>query len=250
MNGIMLTAIYFFGNILATYLFNNMVDHNMNQSTYNIILYNWLGINSMINICKCVCYYKKETIYNGTLYLVNKSISIWTTSYPFYMVLPWNFIILMFINYSSYVDREYINIIDTWDKIITGKYYYIYIYGILYGIYNCIDHLFIFFALAGQIINTSLFFNITRKYNVLILLYIIATLYQDIMYNYIIYFIMSSQILETLLYLKNYYYQTSLSSSLNMNSIDFKCGKLFINRPFIYFNLMWIVVPLYILYNL
>ena len=272
MNGIILTSIYFFGGMLITYLLNNNIQSN------NIILYNWLGINIMINICRCLCYYKKTTICNGILYLVNNSsISIWTTIYPFYMILPWNFIILMFIYYSANVDREYMFIIDKWDTIIVNRYYYIYIIFILYGIIcRNIYNLFIIFALVGQIIQM----NINFTYNhilVLLILYIISILYIDTLYetslfqvsnclweskldcsleyvsdlyNYIIYFILLSQIFETTMYLHNYYKQTKSLHSLNMNSIDFYCGKLFINRPFIYFNLLWLVIPLYIIYNI
>ena len=53
--------------------------------------------------------------------------------------------------------------------------------------------------------------------------------------------------MNSLLYISEYIIQTKNPISINFNSRKFPTGKYYIKRPFIYINLFWTIMPLYIL---
>jgi len=244
MNAIIIASILFLGNLLPIY--------NICETCITCLSDYWLGLTLFLNLCRILCTFKKELVYKGTLYLVNRNISFWTESCPYYMLLPWYFIISLLINYTANGDREYMVVIDKWDDIVYNKYYILYIFPILYTLLVEGDYytLFISLVVISEVINCLINCNNNIR-NIIYNIYINTILYLLFSINYLnygIYFILLHQIISTIIYLYKYSIECTSKLSLNMDSIDFKCGRLYLNRPLMYMNFLWIIVPAYILF--
>ena len=60
---------------------------------------------------------------------------------------------------------------------------------------------------------------------------------------------MGSQLMNSILYISNYLIQTKDKNNINYNSPDFPTGFLLNKRPFMYINILWTIMPLYVLIN-
>ena len=58
---------------------------------------------------------------------------------------------------------------------------------------------------------------------------------------------MGCQLMNSLLYMGEYFIQTTDYSSLNFNTSIFPTGFALIKRPFMYVNIFWTIMPLYII---
>ena len=61
---------------------------------------------------------------------------------------------------------------------------------------------------------------------------------------------MGCQFMNSILYILQYNIQTKLISNINYNSNIFPCGKFLIKRPFMYINIFWTIMPIYVIYTL
>ena len=57
---------------------------------------------------------------------------------------------------------------------------------------------------------------------------------------------MSSQFMNSLLYMTEYFIQTMNVNSVNYNSKRFPCGFALLKRPFMYINAFWLIMPTYV----
>jgi len=60
---------------------------------------------------------------------------------------------------------------------------------------------------------------------------------------------MGSQLMNSLLYMGNYFIETKNINSINYNSDTFPCGILMYKRPFMYVNIFWTIMPCYVIYK-
>ena len=58
---------------------------------------------------------------------------------------------------------------------------------------------------------------------------------------------MGTQLMNSILYMSEYFIQTNTPSSINYNTPKFPCGKFLLKRPFMYINIFWTVMPFFIL---
>ena len=58
---------------------------------------------------------------------------------------------------------------------------------------------------------------------------------------------MGSQLMNSILYMFNYFYQTTQKYSVNYSTHSFPTGILLVNRPFMYVNVFWTLMPLYVI---
>ena len=62
---------------------------------------------------------------------------------------------------------------------------------------------------------------------------------------------MGSQLMNSILYMSEYFIQIRNKDNINYNNENFPCGFFLIKRPFMYVNLLWTIFPFYIiLYSL
>ena len=60
---------------------------------------------------------------------------------------------------------------------------------------------------------------------------------------------MGSELMNSILYLYQYLIQCTISGSKNYNSSTFPCGKFLSKRPFMWINLLWIIMPSYAIFT-
>ena len=57
---------------------------------------------------------------------------------------------------------------------------------------------------------------------------------------------MSSQFMNSLLYMSEYFVQTNDPNSVNYNTPKFPCGFALLKRPFMWINAAWLIMPVYV----
>lgn len=150
---------------------------------------------------------------------------VWTNNYLLIDILPIKFSKLFYAEYGAYADREYMLIKNNWSRTIEGTHL------IFCGLGS-------FLALLlkkteKEIINTE---KQKQRLNKYYLIFVSSA--------------MSSQAMNSILYMVNYFHETKDSTNPNYNSTDFPTGKFLYDRPFMYVNILWTIMPLYVLLNL
>ena len=142
---------------------------------------------------------------------------VWTNMYTLETLIPWKLSKQFYTEYGAYADREYISKSNGWSLIVEGS--------------HCI---FCGFFAAGALI----FKLLTAGY------------FNTIVYQYLYYMFMSismsSQFMNSLLYMSEYLIQTKDANSINYNTDKFPCGFMLLKRPFMWINAAWLIMPTYV----
>jgi hypothetical protein len=145
--------------------------------------------------------------------LIKSNEHVWTNSYNSTYLLPWKLSHIFYAEYGAYADREYMTIRDDWSRVIEGSH------AIICGIFSFLAMLF--------------------KKNGL-----------DNKYYICLAVAMGSQLMNSILYMINYFNQCRDPESLNFNTTQFPTGKYLEKRPFMYVNIFWTIMPLFIIIDL
>mgnify|MGYP006085678531 CR=1 FL=1 len=186
-----------------------------NIGNIDTISYYWL----MITILTGFWEYIYITNYDKVIKIANNFLEnnthVWTNKYNISYILPWKLSKIFYAEYGAYADREYIinKYNDKWSKIIEGTH------ALLCGMFSL-------FAIINFIF-----------------------------YNFIEFYIccsiaMGCQLMNSILYMNQYKIQTYLKNNLNYDDKYFPCGKYLSKRPFMYVNILWTIMPVYIIYKL
>ena len=183
-----------------------------NLQNIPIVCYYWITFTIMTGIWEFtfIRHRKKVQKISETLLITNTH--VWTNKYPLSIILPWNFSKRFYAEYGAYADREYKTITDNWSYLIEGTHA-------------------VFCGLMG-------------------LCGIIATIYNSHSAIPYITLSMGSQLMNSILYLGEYNIQTKDKNNNNYNRHAFPLGRLWSKRPFMYVNIFWTIMPLYILINI
>ena len=176
----------------------------------NSITYYWLCFTVLTGIWEFYYISQKKKIKSYSDYLLSKKKHVWSEKYYITGILPWNTSKIFYSEYAAYADREYKRLKDNWSQIIEGSH------AILCG-------LFALFALYNNYISNIKNFYITMSIS------------------------MGTQLMNSILYMSQYNIQIKTKKNINYNTISFPCGKYLIDRPFMYINIFWTIMPLYIL---
>jgi hypothetical protein len=155
--------------------------------------------------------YKSTNLYSTEL-LKNKT-HVWTNNYDLTYVLPWKLSHIFYAEYGAYADREYMTIRNDWSRIIEGTH------AIFCGLFSLL-------AIQYKLRDMTNTYKISLG---------IA---------------MGSQLMNSILYMGNYFIECNSPDSLNLNTTTFPTGKYLNNRPFMYVNIFWTVMPLIIIIDL
>ena len=155
--------------------------------------------------------YRNTNLYSTEL-LKNKT-HVWTNEYDLTYILPWKLSHIFYAEYGAYADREYMTIRNDWSRIIEGTH------AIFCGLFSLL-------AIQYKL--------------------------RDMTYTYKISLgiAMGSQLMNSILYMGNYFIECNEPDSLNLNTTSFPTGKYLNKRSFMYVNLFWTVMPLLIIIDL
>ena len=129
-------------------------------------------------------------------------------------ILPWKLSVIFYGEYGAYADREYMLWGNNWSRIIEGSH------ATLCG----------FFALIAM----TMIGNQRNKNH-----YLVSASIS-----------MGSQLMNSILYMSNYFLQMKDPDNINYVSEEFPAGIALYKRPFMYVNIFWTIMPIYALYKL
>ena len=181
---------------------------------FNLIFYYWLVFTILTGIWEYTYVKSKKIVKKLSKNLIMNHEHVWTNTFSLKYLLPWNFSNIFYSEYAAYADREYMYMQDDWSRVIEGSH------AICCGL----------FSLIGIILK------IISKNEILNIIFISIA--------------MGCQLMNSILYISQYLIQIKLFNSVNYNTKKFPCGKLLIKRPFMYINILWTIMPIYVIYSL
>lgn len=138
---------------------------------------------------------------------------VWSNRYPISTIIPWKLSRVFYAEYGAYADREYMLLRGDWSRIIEGTHAY------LCGL----------FAIGALVF---------KKYKMEKEYLIMASVS------------MGTQLMNSILYMGNYFIQVHDKFNINYNRPNFPSGFLLSRRPFMYVNIFWTIMPIIAIYHL
>lgn len=179
----------------------------------DFIAYLWFSFTVLTGIWEYYFIKNYQSVSLMALELIKRQEHVWNNSYTIDYLYPDNFSQIFYSEYGAYADREYMLNKNLWSRVIESSH------CLLCGIFS-------FLAIYYRSNSDYPKFYITSS---------VA---------------MGSQLMNSVLYMVNYYYQCEDETNVNYNSTSFPAGELYIKRPFMYINLLWTLMPLYTIWYL
>ena len=177
----------------------------------NSISYYWLSFTVLTGIWEYIYITNRKYVSNRSLHLLDTKTHVWFTKYNINMILPWNTSYIFYSEYGAYADKEYMSNKDNWSIIIEGSH------AVFCGIFALL-------SLYFKFLNNTKNFYITLSIS------------------------MGTQLMNSILYMSEYSIQIKTPTNINYDSPKFPCGKYLTKRPFMYINIFWTLMPMYILF--
>ena len=180
----------------------------------NAISYYWFMITILTFIWEFSYIADYDEIEDYAETLIEKKEHVWTNHYDLSYVFPWKLARIFYAEYGAYADREYMSLNNDWSKTIESSH------AFFCGVFSL-------FALLLKVSGNNRSFDITLGIS------------------------MGAQLMNSLLYMVEYYYQVQDIDNVNYPTDEFPCGFAYYKRPFMWVNIFWIVMPTYtIIYSL
>jgi hypothetical protein len=186
---------------------------NQQLKSLNSFTYFWSCMTVLTGIWEISFISNYRQVNNYSQQLIDSKSHVWHNEYDITYILPWKLAYIFYGEYGAYADREYMTTLNNWSRIIEGTH------AIFCGIFT-------FFALL---------YLKNKSYN---------------SYSLALSVGMGAQLMNSILYMGNYFIQCRDPSSINFNTAQFPTGKYYEQRPFMYVNLFWTFMPLAIIINL
>lgn len=145
--------------------------------------------------------------------LLHNQQHVWTQKYNVSNLDPSKFSQLFYAEYGAYGDREYMTKMDNWSRVIESSH------SLLCGIFCLL-------AIGNYVSGNLPEYWFTLSIG------------------------MGSQLMNSILYLANYFIQVHDVNSVNYNTTKFPSGKFLEDRPFMYINILWTIMPIYVIFYL
>jgi len=142
-------------------------------------------------------------------HLIDKKEHVWTNVYTLDNINPKKFAVLFYSEYGAYADREYMSRADIWSALIESTHA----------------------LLCGSISFVAC---------------LSAMMYLDTLYKVLISIAMGGQLMNSVLYLGEYSIQIKNKQNINYPTKEFPLGIYLIKRPFMYINVLWTIMPIYV----
>jgi hypothetical protein len=175
------------------------------------LVYYWSMFTILTGVWEVFFILNYDYVRNDSINFIKNKTHVWTSNYNVSYLLPWKFSDIFYAEYGAYADREYMALGDDWSRTIESTH------AIFCGIFS--------------------FYSILLK----------AQKYE---YNYLIAVgvAMGSQLMNSILYLINYFIEVNNVHSVNNDTPDFPAGQFLCERPFMYVNVFWFLMPSLIIF--
>jgi len=198
--------------ILFYFFSKSLREKHTNLNNIDTIPYYWIMMTILTGIWESSYILNHKKIIKMSSDFLKEKKNVWTSKFDLYYIIPWNLSKIFYGEYGAYADKEYMTNKDIWSRVVEGTH------AVLCGLFS-----------LGAIVSTI--------YNNEYLYYIMSTIS------------MSTQLMNSLMYMMEYYIQIKDKDSINYNSASFPCGNALSKRPFMYVNLLWTIFPSYILFK-
>jgi hypothetical protein len=202
-----LGEIFIFG--IISFILRNFT----NLLKINAIVYYWSMFTILTGIWELYFVANYSNVLALAHNLLDSKNHVWTQQYNISYLQPNLFSQIFYSEYGAYADREYMDKMDNWSRVIESSH------SLLCG----------FFCLVA--IGSYLYQNLPEYWLSLSIA-------------------MGSQLMNSILYLANYFNQVHEPYSVNYNTSSFPSGNYLEKRPFMYINIFWTMMPLYVILNL
>lgn len=174
--------------------------------------YYWLSFTVLTGIWEVCFIINYHNINNLSQNLITNHQHSWTNKYKLNYVLPWKLANIFYAEYGAWADREYMTSSNYWSRLIEGSH------AGLCGL----------FSLLGMLCKLE---HINRTYLIFIVL------------------AMGTQLMNSILYIGEYFLQVNDVNNINYNSDEFPTGIILQKRAFMYVNIFWTLMPSIVLYK-
>lgn len=188
-------------------------DFSPNLQNMDNVMYYWFCLTILTGIWEISFIMNYEDCVNNSLDLIMKKEHVWFNKYTLDNLLPWKLSKIFYSEYGAWADREYMTPVNYWSRLIEGSH-----------------------AFLCGLVALHCMLDITEGEEKTFL--ILAALS------------MGTQLMNSILYMGEYFIQTRDQRSVNYNSAIFPIGILLTNRGFMYVNILWTIMPSYCIYSL
>lgn len=184
-----------------------------NLMNMNTVMYYWFCLTILTGIWEFsfIMNYDNSVKYSYDL-IANKE-HVWFNEYTLDNLLPWKLSKIFYAEYGAWADRDYMLLTNYWSRLIEGSH------AVLCGLV----------ALHCMVNKTE------KEERTFLILAAVS---------------MGTQLMNSILYMGEYFIQTNDLSSMNYNSPAFPTGILLTKRGFMYVNIFWTLMPSYSIYAL
>ena len=172
-----------------------------------LVPYYWYMMTILTFVWETAFILNYDSICDYSSDLIVRDEHVWRNRYPISTVIPWKLSRVFYAEYGAYADREYMLLRGDWSRIIEGTHAY------LCGI----------FAIGAMVAKKC------RMDNEYLIMASVS---------------MGTQLMNSILYMGNYFIQIHDKFSVNYDRANFPSGYLLSRRPFMYVNIFWTLMPI------
>lgn len=176
----------------------------------NPITYYWLCMTTLTGIWEATYLTSYNEVVTIAQDLINTTSHVWTNHYSLSYVIPTKLARIFYAEYGAWADREYMSTSDDWSHTIEGTH----------AIFCAV---FAFIGLLSKACGN------------------------DVKARLVVAMGMAFQLMNSILYMIEYGIQTKLAYNVNYNNDSFPLGYAMLDRPFMYVNVFWLVMPTFIM---
>jgi len=181
-----------------------------NLSEINCIVYYWVMMTILTGLWEFSFITHYTYVNSLSRQFIETKTHVWQSEYSLSYILPWKLAYIFYAEYGAYADREYMTAKDDWSRVIEGTH------ALFCAFFSLLC---IYYKIKDNHINYLSTLNVA----------------------------MGSQLMNSILYLMNYFIQCNDPENINYNTSSFPAGTGLINRPFMYVNVFWFVMPTYVI---
>ena len=206
-SGIEIGMIEIYLYLLIGYVFR---DVTKSLKKMNIISYYWLLMTVLTGLWELAFIMQYKEVHNYAQEFIQNDTHVWFTNYDLSYVNPWKLSKIFYSEYGAHADREYIALDNHWSRVIEGSHA----------------------GLCGIFALLAIYFKAHSKNALFVISATVS---------------MSTQLMNSILYMGQYFFQINDPSSVNYPSSEFPCGFALLERGFMYVNIFWTLMPLYVI---
>jgi len=184
-----------------------------NLQNMDSMIYYWFCLTILTGIWEISFIMNYKQCVDNSKELIIKKEHVWFNKYTLDNLLPWKFSKIFYAEYGAWADRDYMMITNYWSRLIEGSHAF----------------------LCGLVALHCMLNKTEGEERTFLILAVLS---------------MGTQLMNSILYMGEYFIQTRDQGSVNYNSYIFPIGILLTKRGFMYVNLLWTIMPSYCIYSL